>query len=89
MRIFALYCYLVFSLETLKIFMLSRAKSDAKMNNGNYFWEMVFFSSFTTRSSSFSEFNGRNTIFSQIKVFDKKNERNYATKVFHKSNCAP
>ena len=89
MRIFALYCYLVFWLETLKIFMLSRAKSDAKMNNGNYFWEMVFFSSFTTGSSSFSEFNGRNTIFSQIKVFDKKNERNYATKIFHKSNCAP
>ena len=86
MRIFALYCYLVFWLETLKIFILSRAKSDTKMNIGNYFWKMVFFSSFTTRSSSFSEFNGRNTTFPKLKYLIKKNERNYATKIFHKSN---
>ena len=27
--------------------------------------------------------------FPKLKYLIKKNERNYATKIFHKSNCAP
>ena len=54
---------------------VSSDESDRKRNIGNYFEkkkrEILFVRSFTTSSAEFSEFDSRNMILLQIKVFGR------------------
>ena len=54
-----------------------------------WFYDKPFISSISTSSAKFSEFDSVNVILFQIEVFGGNIKRDYASKVFCKSNCAP
>ena len=80
--------YLVHELKALKVFTISSDKSDRKSNIDKFFLEILFVSSFTTRSARFSEFDSRNVTLFQIKVFVRNIKETAPAKYFIKVTAA-
>ena len=73
-----------------EVFTISSDKSERKRNKGEFFFEILFVSSFTTSSARFSKFDGRSVIlFQLIIVFVRNIKKNTLAKYFIKVTALP
>ena len=70
-------------------FTMSSDKSNRKRNISKFFLEIFFVSSVTTISAIFSEFDRRNVILFQVKVFDRNIKEPTLSRCFIKVTARP
>ena len=80
--VFLVLNFVLFPLISSEIFTISSDKSDREGNIGNFFFEILFVSSFTTSSAGFGKFDIQNVILFQIKVFGRNIKETTLAKFF-------